>query len=437
MSGYDYRPFLSPPGTSKIAGPTPRAHAQARTKNNPRAQGLLANWEKMLNGPFRGITTDSSVIREIYVPRPEGAPTLAMIEAVNALLAAMSAEQKQRSIFPVDSNQWRRWQNTELYLEDYGLRLDEVDERLREAVMAVLRASMSQHGYELSRDVMRLNRFLGDLVGGPAVLGEWSYIFCLFGTPSATEPWGWQFFGHHLVLNCFVLGRQMVLTPAFWGAEPSYADHGPFQGIKLFQDEERAGLTLMRSFSAEQQQRAIVAHSMMGGDLPEGRRHFADNLHLGGAFHDNRVVPYEGLKGDALSALQWRNLMDLVEKYLAVLPEGPRQARIAEVERHKAETHFCWIGGFAEDSPFYYRVQSPVTFIEFDHHAGVFLTNPEPAKFHVHTIVRTPNGNDYGFDLLRKHYQTSPHHRHHHGDGHHDHHHGDGDRHHQHGDEKT
>ena len=92
--------------------------------------------------------------------------------------------------------------------------------------------------------------------------------------------------------------------------------------------------------------------------------------------------------------------MDLVDKYFMSLPEGPRQARIAEVERHLADTHFCWIGGFTEESPFYYRVQSPVTFIEFDHHAGVFLTNPEPAKFHVHTIVRTPNGNDYGFDLL-------------------------------------
>ena len=104
--------------------------------------------------------------------------------------------------------------------------------------------------------------------------------------------------------------------------------------------------------------------------------------------------------------------MDLVDKYLAALPDGPRAARIAEVERHLADTHFCWIGGFSEESPFYYRVQSPVTFIEFDHHAGVFLTNPEPAKFHVHTIVRTPNGNDYGFDLLRQHYKTSPHHRH-------------------------
>ena len=103
MSGYDYRPFLPPPGTAKIAGPTPRAHTEARTKNNPRAQGLLLNWQKMLDGPFRGITTDSHVIPDLYAPRPEGAPTLAMIEAVNALLAIMSPEQRKRSSFPVDS----------------------------------------------------------------------------------------------------------------------------------------------------------------------------------------------------------------------------------------------------------------------------------------------------------------------------------------------
>jgi hypothetical protein len=412
MSAYDYRPFLPPPG-AKIAGPTARAHAQARLKT-PRAQGLFAKWEEMFREPFRGITIGGHVIPDLYAPRPEGAPTLAMIEAVNALVALMSPEQRQASCFAVNSPQWRHWQNTELYVEDYGLRLDEVSEALREATMAVLRASMSAHGYALSRDVMRLNRFLGDLVGGPHVLGEWSYIFCLFGQPSTSEPWGWQLFGHHLVLNCFVLGEQMVLTPAFWGAEPSSADHGPFKGITLFQDEERAGLKLMRSFSAEQQRAAIVAHSMMGGDLPEGRRHFADNLHLGGAFQDNRIVPYEGLKGSELSALQRRDLTNLVEKYLRALPAGPLAARMAEFERHLADTHFCWIGGFSEDSPFYYRVQSPVTFIEFDHHAGVFLTNPEPAKFHVHTIVRTPNGNDYGFDLLRQHYKTAAHHRHHH-----------------------
>jgi len=50
--------------------------------------------------------------------------------------------------------------------------------------------------------------------------------------------------------------------------------------------------------------------------------------------------------------------------------------------------------------------------IEFDHHAGVFLNNDEPQDFHIHTLVRTPNGNDYGIDLIRQHYKNSPHHKH-------------------------
>ena len=35
--------------------------------------------------------------------------------------------------------------------------------------------------------------------------------------------------------------KAYATTPAFWGAEPAYADSGPFKGIRLFQDEERAG----------------------------------------------------------------------------------------------------------------------------------------------------------------------------------------------------
>lgn len=404
MSKADYRPFLPSPVQSKIAGPTPRAHAKARLQS-PRAQELFGGWDRLFAAPFTGLTTDGHVIPDLYTLEPADAPTAGMADAVNALLGLLSEAQRAAMSFPIGSDQWRRWQNTELYVEDYGLRLDEVAEPVRAAAMAVLRASLSAKGYETSRNVMRLNRFLGDLVGGPAVLGEWSYIFCLFGTPSASEPWGWQLFGHHLSLNCFVLGRQMVLTPAFLGAEPSYADTGPFAGISLFEDEERAGLALMRALSPAQQRDAIVAHAMMGGDLPPGRRHFADNLHLTGARQDNRIIPYEGIKAAGLSAVQRRCLLDLIAAYISPLPAGPDKARLAEIERHLGDTHFCWIGGFDEASPFYYRIQSPVVLIEFDHHAGVFLTNAEPAKFHVHTIVRTPNGNDYGVDLLRQHYE--------------------------------
>ena len=411
MSENDYRPFVPAPGHSAIAGPTPRAHAQARMKN-PRAQDLFGTWAQLAAASFHGITTAGAVQPDLFSLAPQEAPTPAMVEAAAALLRQLSPAQRAATCLPVDSELWRHWQNTELYVEHHGLRLDEASASIRKAVMAVVGASLSGKGYDIARGVMKLNRFLGDLVGGPEVLGEWAYIFCLFGAPSQSEPWGWQLFGHHLSLNCFVIGRQMVLTPCFFGAEPNYADTGPFAGIRLFEDEERAGLALMRSLSASQQEQAIVAHAMVGGDLPPGRRHFADNLHLGGAFQDNRIVPYEGLRASALSARQRRDLIDLIAAYVAPLPPGPLAARLAEVERHLDDTHFCWIGDFTETSPFYYRIQSPVIFVEFDHHAGVFLTNAEPAKFHVHTIVRTPNGNDYGIDLLRLHYRHAPHHRH-------------------------
>jgi hypothetical protein len=71
----------------------------------------------------------------------------------------------------------------------------------------------------------------------------------------------------------------------------------------------------------------------------------------------------------------------------------------------RAETRFAWRGGHGDDSAFYYRIHSPVLLIEYDNHPGVFLTNPEPARFHVHTILRAPNGNDYGRDLLAQHYR--------------------------------
>jgi hypothetical protein len=54
------------------------------------------------------------------------------------------------------------------------------------------------------------------------------------------------------------------------------------------------------------------------------------------------------------------------------------------------------MGGFGDNDVFYCKVHSPVLLIEFDLHKGVFLNNDEPKKFHIHVVVRTPNGKDYG-----------------------------------------
>jgi hypothetical protein len=63
---------------------------------------------------------------------------------------------------------------------------------------------------------------------------------------------------------------------------------------------------------------------------------------------------------------------------------------------------------------FYYRIHSPVILIEFDHQKPINLrhlaADPNaPTRQHIHVVVRTPNGNDYGKDLLRQHYLAHPH----------------------------
>ena len=76
---------------------------------------------------------------------------------------------------------------------------------------------------------------------------------------------------------------------------------------------------------------------------------------------------------------------------------------------HLERTHFAWIGGDRDDSVFYYRIHSPVVLIEFDHQRPAntrhLSKNPQqPIRDHIHVVVRTPNGNDYGKDLLRQHH---------------------------------
>ena len=53
-----------------------------------------------------------------------------------------------------------------------------------------------------------------------AFLGEWLYYIQIYGKPSVTEPWGWKLEGHHAIINYFVLGDQVVMTPLFIGSEP-------------------------------------------------------------------------------------------------------------------------------------------------------------------------------------------------------------------------
>jgi hypothetical protein len=352
--------------------------------------------------PFVGVTTDGRPTPGLFAIADEGAPAEAMVEAAEAVLKLANPSERAAVLLPLDSPQRRQWSNPEISIFRHGLRLEEVSPEMRDAILRLMQASLSDYGYRKARDCMTMNAFLGEVMDAPKILNEFSYNFALFGKPSTTKPWGWHLHGHHLALNIFVHGRQMVMTPCFWGAEPNEFDEGPNKGRKLFQEEERKGLEFMLLLLPEQQAQAKLHGDVDSPDIPTGRKHPADHLHLAGAGRDNRVIPYEGLPGCALDAASRARLFDLIEVYHRHLPDPTRRARMNDIARHFAECRFCWIGGTGPDDPFYYRIQSPVTIIEFDHHAGVFLTNQTAKKFHIHTLMRTPNGNDFGMSLVRQ-----------------------------------
>lgn len=151
----------------------------------------------------------------------------------------------------------------------------------------------------------------------------------------------------------------------------------------------------MKSLSPVLQQKAQIYKEMHDPAMPEGRWDRDDQRHLCGAFRDNRIVPYEGILVSTLNSQQQQPVLDIVEQFFLLLPEIARRKRLEQAKQHFGQTYFCWIGGYTNQDPFYYRIHSPVIIVEFDHHSGVFLTNEEPAKFHTNTIVRTPNGGDY------------------------------------------
>jgi hypothetical protein len=388
----------------EMCGMDARAYGD-RVLEVPFIRDWVASWHSFLRTPFRGITTDGRIVPNLYRLAADGSPTRRMCDAARSLLARLSDEERAAVCHPVGAEETRVWCNPEFYIFRSGLRLEEVGTAVRESIMALVGASLSSRGFEKIRDVMRTNDFLGRLVNAPGVLNEWSYNFNLFGAPHETEPWGWNLFGHHVALNCFVIDSQVVISPTFIGAEPNEIDEGPFAGLMLFQEEEQTALELMRSLPPILQQRAQIYKGMHDALMPEGRWHRADQRLLGGAFQDNRIVPYEGIRAVELSDGQMSILMDIVRVHLDYLPALALRARLTEIERRLETTYFSWIGAWGDVDPFYYRIQSPVVMIEFDHKSGVFLTNPEPDRCHTHTVVRTPNGNDYGRDLLRLHYE--------------------------------
>ena len=351
----------------------------------------------MLREPFLGVTADGETEPDLFRIEATGVSTEPIRDAAVTFLASLTPEQRGRTLFPVDDPEWRRWANISISTRQ-GVGLLEMDAAQTAAAFGLMAATLSTRGFETSRNIMRLEGHLADLMNDYNEYGEGRYWFTVMGEPSESKPWGWQLDGHHLIVNCFVLGDQVVLTPTFMGSEPPRADTGRFAGTAILEEELAAGLALINALDDEQRAVAIVDPNKTA------------NNNRGELFQDNAVVPYEGIRLGALDDGQRELALELVRLYTGNLRAGHAEVRLTEVVRHWDDTYFAWVGDTRPDAVFYYRIHSPVIMIEYDHQTPVALDGPNrPSRNHVHTVVRTPNGNDYGKDLLRQHLLEHPH----------------------------
>ena len=351
----------------------------------------------MLDEPFLGVTADGEVEPDLFPIAATGVSTEPIRAAAVAFLASLTPEQRGRTLYPVDDPEWRRWANIHISTRQ-GVGLLEMDEAQTAAAFGLLAATLSTRGFETSRNIMRLEGYLADLMDNHHEYGERRYWFTVMGEPSESRPWGWQLEGHHLIVNCFVLGDQVVLTPTFMGSEPPRAARGRFAGTAILEEELATGLALINALDDEQRAVAVIDPNKTAND------------NRGELFQDNAVVPYEGIRLGELDGPQRELALRLVRLYTGNLRAGHAEVRLSEVVRHWDDTYFAWVGDTGPDAVFYYRIHSPVILIEYDHQTPVALDGPDrPSRSHVHTVVRTPNGNDYGKDLLRQHLLQYPH----------------------------
>ncbi|GAA4013279.1 hypothetical protein GCM10022232_64400 [Streptomyces plumbiresistens] len=217
------RRYVPARGARRFAGlheHTARTFAEALLRIPVLAEVVRA-WRESAGEPYVGITTDGRVRHGVYelglAPDVERPPTEAMLRVVEEIRRCTTQEPWQRLTYPLNAPQRRGWSNPEVLVFDNGLRLEELSE-------------LSEDGYTLVCHLMRLNGFLGEVVGMTGVMNPGSYQFAILGESPLEQPPGWHLHGHHVCVNALVAGAQMAMNPVFLGAEPDSADVGSEAG---------------------------------------------------------------------------------------------------------------------------------------------------------------------------------------------------------------
>ena len=313
--------------------------------------------------------------------------------ATRAFLSTLNEKQRATASFPFDDPERTNW----AYVPQRrnGLALGEMNADQRTAAFGVVGTGLSERGTGLARGIIELEGILGDLEGVVSRVllrrDPERYHVTLFGERGGTHPRGWRFEGHHLSVNVTDLGPHgQIVAPLFMGANPARVPSGPRAGHRLLAAEEDVAFELLQLLDPAQRARATIAAQPFGDIVTRSDPTV-------------RPIAFAGLPAAEMTSDQQRHLRRLLEVYAGRMADSSARRQLQRIDDAGfGRLHFAWAGAHQAGQPHYYRIHGPTVLVEYD--------NSQGGANHIHTVWRDLE-NDFGGDLLRKHYARQPHRR--------------------------
>lgn len=312
-----------------------------------------------------------------------------MAAAAGRLLSSLTPGQREKTAFEFKADERQNWHF--IPKERKGLTLHEMSAEQRQLAHDLLRTGLSARGYEKSTNIMSLESILAELEGAGRKFPRDPLLYhvLIFGNPDPKGTWAWRFEGHHLSANFTVVnGRLFAVTPSFLGSNPAEVRQGPRQGVRVLGAEEDLGRELMKSFSAAEREAALISATAPNDIFTSAQRRVTP-------------LPSAGLSAAAMNRAQRRLLQRLIREYVERVRPDLAAEDLAKIDKAGFKSiRFAWAGGLEKGEGHYYRVQGPTFLLEYD--------NTQNNNNHVHAVWRDFE-NDFGEDLLRRHYEQDSH----------------------------
>ena len=308
-----------------------------------------------------------------------------VVKAADRLVASLDDAQRMALLYPFDDKTQRaRWSNLPSgVFPRGGLRTGDLSDAQREAVFGLLRATLSEGGVRQvvenmdGDEVLRLDE---RGAGRRPKFGKDEYFVSILGKPSATEPWMWQFGGHHLAINATIAGDRITLSPSLTGGQPmTYTFNG--KQVRQCAAEEDKAFALIAALTPEQLKQAVL------GDRPDELRY--------GPGAEGAKPKDEGIRASMLTEPQRKLLLELISERIGILNETHAKLAMEPIKKDLDRTWFSWRGSTENGKAAGFRIQGPTVLIEY---------SPQrmggDATQHVHAMYRDPT-NDYGAGMVK------------------------------------